>query len=77
MIRIIKMKIAIEKNSWYNWLNNYILYFRAQDKKKKKKKEQKMVGGVKYKIMSPFKTKTTENYWKPIRVNYVYGGPKK
>ena len=36
-----------------------------------------MVGGVKYKIMSLFKTKTTENYWKPIRVNYVYGGPKK
>ena len=41
MIRIIKMKIAIEKNSWYNWLNNYILYFRAQGKKKKKKKEKK------------------------------------
>ena len=40
MIRIIKMKIAIEKNSWYNWLNNYILYFRAQDKKKKKKKKK-------------------------------------
>ena len=37
----------------------------------------KMVVGVKYKIMSLFKRNTTENYSKPPRVKYVYGGRKK
>ena len=36
-----------------------------------------MVVGVKYKIMSLFKRNTTENYSKPTRVKYVYGGRKK
>ena len=34
----------------------------------------KMVGSVKDKIMSLFKTNTTKNYIKPARISNVYGG---
>ena len=36
-----------------------------------------MVDGVKGKSMTLFKTNTTKNYIKPIRVNNVYGRRKK
>ena len=36
-----------------------------------------MVGSVKDKIMSLFKTNTTKNYIKPARISNVYGGRKR
>ena len=36
-----------------------------------------MVGDIRDKITSPFKTITTRNYSKPTHVNNVHGGGKK
>ena len=61
-------KRSLEKNTWfdwYNWLINYI------------PQPKKTVGGVKDKIMSHFKTNTSNDYSKSACVNNVNGGGKK
>ena len=55
-----------KKKKWYDWLTNYIL-----------ETIRKMVGGVKGKIMSLFKSNTTKDYCKTIRANSVSKGGKK
>ena len=59
-------KRTITKSSWYDWydwLSNYIL-----------EPLKKAVGGVKYQIISPFKTK---DYSKPKCIKTVYERGKK
>ena len=59
------MKVLRQKGLWCDWLINYIPELK------------KMMVGVKDKIMSLFKTNTTDNSSKPTRVNNVYRGRKK
>ena len=58
-------KRLLPKNTWYDWLSNYIPEL------------IKTVGGVEGKIMSLFNSNTTKNYRKPTRVKNVYGSGKK
>ena len=56
-----KNENAEKKNSWYDWLINYISEI-----------GKKLVGSFKEKIGSLLKTNATDNYSKPIRAKNVY-----
>lgn len=55
----------LTRNAWYDWLINYT------------SKPIKMVGVVRGKVMSPFKTITPKDYGKLKNVSDVYEGGKK
>ena len=61
-----QMKRSFAKSTCYDWLINYI-----------PEPIKKILGDVKDKIMSLFKTNTTEDCIKPTHVSNVYGGGKK
>ena len=55
----------LTRNAWHEWLINFT------------PKPIKMVGGVKGKVMSPFRTITPKDYSKLKHVGDVYEGGKK